>query len=271
MARMPGAQWIGPTPNLYTGGQQEVRGLVLHIQEGTEAGSESWFKNPQAQASAHFLNPKQGQLKQLVDTADAAWAEMAGNRHWISVESEGLSGDSLTASQLENVSQLYAWLHRTYDIPLQATDDPAGQGLGWHGMGGVAWGDHPDCPGDPIKAQRGAILARVQQILAPASPAPQPAPAPAPAPAPPRPTYPAWPGEDLEVQSPMLHDDNVRTWQQRMHDRGWSITVDGWYGPASASICRQFQQDSTNHGWPLTVDGIVGPATWRASWERPVS
>ncbi|MFI9274248.1 GH25 family lysozyme [Kitasatospora sp. NPDC052896] len=87
----------------------------------------------------------------------------------------------------------------------------------------------------------------------------------------PQPTGPAWPGEYLSVRTPMLHDGNVQTWQQRMRDRGWAITVDGWYGPDSASICRQFQQDSTAHGWPLAVDGVVGPDTWRATWQRPVS
>ncbi|WP_329564654.1 peptidoglycan recognition protein family protein [Kitasatospora sp. NBC_01266] len=262
MARMLGAEWIGPTPNQYTGGQQEVRGLVLHIQQGTEAGSEAWFKTAAAQASAHFLNPKAGGLRQLVDTADAAWAEMAGNRQWISVENEGVSGDSLTASQLENAAQLYAWLHGEYGVPLQATDDPNGQGLGWHGMGGDAWGGHPDCPGDPIKAQRAAILARAQQILTPtAVPAPQPAPAPAPAPA-----GPPWPGEYLRLQPTMLHDANVRTWQQRMSDRGWALTVDGWYGQQSQTVCRQFQQEKG-----LTVDGIVGPQTWTAAWADPIT
>ncbi|GAA1977494.1 peptidoglycan-binding protein [Kitasatospora viridis] len=87
----------------------------------------------------------------------------------------------------------------------------------------------------------------------------------------PLPGGPEWPGEYLRLQSSMEHDDNVRTWQQHMHDRGWSIAVDGWYGQQSDSICRQFQQDSTAHGWPLAVDGVVGPATWDATWRRPVS
>ncbi|GAA1994133.1 GH25 family lysozyme [Kitasatospora viridis] len=85
------------------------------------------------------------------------------------------------------------------------------------------------------------------------------------------PTGPAWPGEDLSLRQPLLHDANVRTWQQRIHDRGWPITVDGWYGPQSKSVCEQFQQDSSAHGWPLTVDGIVGQQTWNATWQRPVS
>jgi hypothetical protein len=82
---------------------------------------------------------------------------------------------------------------------------------------------------------------------------------------------PAFPGEYLQVQSPTLHDANVQTWQARMRQRGWSIAVDGWYGPASAAVCRQFQADSSAHGWPLAADGVVGPATWAAAWNRPVS
>jgi hypothetical protein len=188
---MPGADWIGPTPNRRIGGMSDHRGLVLHIQEGYEDGSESWFKNPDSQASAHFLNPKSGQLRQLVDTDDRAWAEAAGNSAWVSIENEGFGGDSLTASQLENAAQLLAWLHQTYGVPLQSTDDPGGSGLGWHGMGGAAWGGHYDCPGEPIKAQRPAILARARQILNPAPPQPPqptPAPVPPPPPAPDRPT-----------------------------------------------------------------------------------
>lgn len=165
MPLMPGTTYIGPTPNKTTDGMVEVRGLVLHIQQGTEAGSEAWFKNRAAQASAHFLNPKAGGLRQLIDTKDRAWAEAAGNSHWVSVENEGFVPDALTASQVENAAQLLAWLHKTYSVPLQSTDDPNGHGLGWHGMGGAAWGGHTGCPGDAIKAQRAAIIARAEAIV----------------------------------------------------------------------------------------------------------
>ncbi|MFD8839741.1 peptidoglycan-binding protein [Streptomyces griseofuscus] len=176
MARMPGATWIGPTPNQTANGMVEVRGLILHIQQGTESGSESWFKNPSAQASAHFLNPKSGGLRQLIDTKDRAWAEAAGNSHWVSVENEGFVPDKLTASQVENCAQLLAWLHKTYSVPLQSTDDPNGKGLGWHGMGGATWGGHTGCPGDNIKAQRAAIIARAKELVSPPGPAPAPKP-----------------------------------------------------------------------------------------------
>lgn len=257
MARMPGVTFVGPTPNEYPNGMVEHKGLVLHIEQSNNNDNvDSWFKDPTAQASAHFTNPKVGGLHQLVDTDDAAWTEMAGNRHWVSVEHEGYSGDSLTASQIENDAQLLAWLHTTYNVPLQITDDVNVGGLGWHGMGGDAWGGHFDCPGDPIKAQRGAIIARAQEILG----------APVSTPQPPVQSFPAWPGEYLRLTSSMLHDNNVYVWQQKMHARGWNIGVDGWYGPVSASICKQFQAEKG-----LTVDGIVGPVTWNATWTSPVT
>jgi hypothetical protein len=58
----------------------------------------------------------------------------------------------------------------------------------------------------------------------------------------------------------------VRTWQQKMKDRGWNIAVDGTYGPKSQAVCRSFQ--SEKH---LAVDGKVGPQTWQATWTSPVT
>lgn len=72
---------------------------------------------------------------------------------------------------------------------------------------------------------------------------------------------PAWPGRLLRYP-PVTTGDDVRRWQAKMHDRGWTrMQVDGKYGPISVDLCRQFQQ---GHG--LHVDGIVGPRTWDATW-----
>lgn len=59
---------------------------------------------------------------------------------------------------------------------------------------------------------------------------------------------------------------NVADWQQRMADRGWSIGVDGQYGPESEEVARAFQADKG-----LGVDGLVGPSTWAAAWNAPVT
>jgi len=147
--------------NFNRGGMKRpLRGLVLHIQQGTENGTFSWFNNPVARASAHFGNPKQGALEQFVDIDNVAWAQVAGNREWISVENEGKSGESLTENQIDNLANLLGWLHWNMDVPLRLADDSKGVGLGYHAMGGVAWGNHPHCPGKPIIDQRLFILER---------------------------------------------------------------------------------------------------------------
>jgi len=76
---------------------------------------------------------------------------------------------------------------------------------------------------------------------------------------------PKWPGRYI-TQPPMMRGEDVRTWQAQMRKRGWSIAVDGVYGPASERVCRAFQKEKG-----LVVDGIVGPKTWRAAWEAPIT
>lgn len=171
------ADWIGPTANETPGGMGSVIGVVLHIQEGTEAGTAAWQRNPAAQVSSHFLNPKSGRLQQMVPVGDRSWAECDGNSHWISVENEGFVGDSLTASQIENAAQLLAKAHQAFGVPLQSSDAPyTVGGLTGHCLGGQGWGGHMQCPGPNILAQRPAVIARAAQIAG--APTPEPAPTP---------------------------------------------------------------------------------------------
>lgn len=83
-----------------------------------------------------------------------------------------------------------------------------------------------------------------------------------------QPAVPAWPGRFLRWWGGENYTigNDVRTWQQRMADRGWHLGIDGAYGPVCDRVCRQFQ---TEKG--LTVDGIVGPQTWAASWTAPIT
>jgi hypothetical protein len=82
------------------------------------------------------------------------------------------------------------------------------------------------------------------------------------------PNAPAFPGRYL-VYVPghaQIQGEDVRQWQQRMADRGWTIGVDGIYGPQSYTVCVAFQREKA-----LTPDGIVGPLTWAAAWTAPVT
>ncbi|MEU5974287.1 peptidoglycan-binding protein [Streptomyces sp. NPDC047315] len=165
MAKYSGAQWHPITVNYTRSGQREVRGVVIHIMAGTLAGTDSWFRNPRAKASSHFGTGKNGAVYQWVDTADRAWAQAGGNSSWLSIENEGKGGDKLSENQLTRCAEILAWAHRKYGVPLTVATSPTGRGLGWHGMGGKAWGSHPDCPGPRIVAQLPTIVQRARALV----------------------------------------------------------------------------------------------------------
>jgi hypothetical protein len=57
---------------------------------------------------------------------------------------------------------------------------------------------------------------------------------------------------------------DVRAWQARMASLGYRLTVDGQYGPQSASVCVAFEKARG-----LDVDsGVVGPQVWGAAFGR---
>lgn len=174
MARMSAASWRPISINHTKGGQDSVRGVVVHIMAGTLVGSDAWFRNPAARASSHFGTNKAGALWQWVDTKDRAWAQASGNRTWLSVENEGRGGDTLTDAQLDRNAQVLAWAHKTHGVPLKLASGPSSSGLGWHGMGGSAWGGHTQCPGHRIVAQLPEILRRAKVLAGtkPAEPTP---------------------------------------------------------------------------------------------------
>lgn len=79
---------------------------------------------------------------------------------------------------------------------------------------------------------------------------------------------PKWPGRVLKNTTPVMHGSDVSTWQSQMKKRGWKITVDSDYGPASAKICAEFQ--SEKH---ITADksGQVGETTWNDAWTAKIT
>lgn len=59
----------------FTQGRRSYRpeAIVIHIMEGTLAGTDSWFKNPLSQVSAHYGIGKNGEVHQYVQETDTAW------------------------------------------------------------------------------------------------------------------------------------------------------------------------------------------------------
>lgn len=122
--------------------------------------------------------------------------------------------------------------------------------------------DHPGGPANSVEehtvsrsAPHGYAYPAYEGSSRPSSPAPRP----------PAGGGPSWPGR-LITQPPIMSGGDVRTWQEQMRRRGWSIAVDGRYGPDSEAICRAFQREKG-----LEVDGIVGPRAWAAAWTAPIT
>jgi N-acetylmuramoyl-L-alanine amidase len=157
------ATWRGT--NNHGGPLLEHRGVVLHIAEGTYEGTISWCQNPSAEVSAHFVVAKDGRIAQLVDTGSQSWCQSAGNPYWLSIENEGHGGDVLTDAQIEACVRILAHACQVHGVPLQLADNPSAHGLGYHSMGGAAWGGHNSCPGDRIIAQRTQIITRACALV----------------------------------------------------------------------------------------------------------
>lgn len=161
----PGADKKAIDVNFSRGGDRP-RLLIVHIMEGSLAGTDAWFRNPTSQVSAHFGTGRGGELVQWVSTADTAWHAAAANSYSIGVENEGRSGQQLTELQLERLAALLAWAHREHGIKLWLNTRPySGTGLSWHGLGGAPWGNHPDCPGMPIREQLHEIVAGAEALI----------------------------------------------------------------------------------------------------------
>jgi predicted chitinase len=69
---------------------------------------------------------------------------------------------------------------------------------------------------------------------------------------------PAYPGTTLRQGS---KGANVQAVQQRLSDLGYSLGVDGNFGPGTAKAVVAFQQKNG-----LGNDGVVGPKTWATLW-----
>ena len=73
-------------------------------------------------------------------------------------------------------------------------------------------------------------------------------------------------GPASSVSGYYSHRADLKKWQAQMRKRGWSITADGLYGPATAKVARQFQKEKG-----LGVDGLIGAKTWAAAWTEKVT
>jgi hypothetical protein len=96
-AGFPGAIWMPANSSNYTDsnrGAGDITAVVIHTTQGSYAGTISWFQNPDAQVSAHYVvRSSDGEITQMVDDADIAWHARDGNSYSIGIEHEGFVDD----------------------------------------------------------------------------------------------------------------------------------------------------------------------------------
>jgi len=106
-----------------TRGRARVDFIVIHVTQGSWAGTINWFQNPAAAVSAHFVvRSSDGKIAQCVNGQDIAWH--AGNWNYntrsIGIEHEGFIKDPgwFTEEMYRGSAKLVAFLAGRWGIPL---------------------------------------------------------------------------------------------------------------------------------------------------------
>lgn len=145
----------------YTPGRagQAVKATVIHIMEGTLAGTTSHFRNPASKVSSHYAVGRDGQIVRFVREQDTAWTNgnvqkpdrsiplidywvrqgINPNRATVTIELEGYTRDDPTPEQLQSTARLVADIHRRHGLAINSNTV-----LGHYEIDSV---DRPNCPG----------------------------------------------------------------------------------------------------------------------------
>jgi len=125
-----------PSPNFRRIRRSPVSHIILHIMDGTLAGTDSWFSNPASQVSAHYGIGRNGELRRYVAEESEAWhcgrilnpkvallRDAAGNwinpnAYTIGIEVEGRASEPVHLVQYYVLALLLRDVASRYGIPL---------------------------------------------------------------------------------------------------------------------------------------------------------
>ncbi|MFJ1589007.1 peptidoglycan-binding protein [Kitasatospora albolonga] len=229
----PSARWVpASSQNYATGRTAAINKVVVHVTQGSYAGAISWFQNPAAQVSAHYvIRSSDGEITQTVRDSNTAWHARSANSSSIGLEHEGYVNNPawFTDAMYRSSAALTAHLSARYGIPKNRThvvghsEVPGND----HTDPGVHWdwnyymqlvGGGPGTPGDSL-------------------------------------TFPSYALQQSGSSGPQ-----VKAVQLLLNAQGYAAgTADGIFGPSTKSATQAFQRARS-----LTADGAVGPKTWTA-------
>ncbi|WP_244871009.1 N-acetylmuramoyl-L-alanine amidase [Catellatospora sp. IY07-71] len=91
LPQYPGARWIAAAGGNYGAGRSAaITTIVIHVTQGSYAGTISWFQNPSAGVSAHYVvKSSNGEVTQMVRDEDTAYHARSANPYSLGIEHEG--------------------------------------------------------------------------------------------------------------------------------------------------------------------------------------
>lgn len=166
-----GAEWVPAYSGNYqtaNRGAGDIKSIIIHDTEGSYAGTLSWFKNPSAKVSAHYvIRSKDGHIAQMVDEKNIAWHIGCYNTNTIGIEHEGYAAKPqqwFTEAMYSESAKLTAYLADKYNVkkehgPIQGhgeapdCSDHTDPGPGWdwdHYIDLVRTGGAPKLAGEDL-------------------------------------------------------------------------------------------------------------------------
>jgi len=259
--------WI-PSPNYSSRGGSSVRLIVVHTAEGatTYESLGSFFQGDVGVSSHVGIDDKLGKIGEYVTRGNKAWTQGNANPVAVAAELCGFASWSNStwmnshANMLNNCARWIAEESGKFGIPITKLSASQAQGSGrgvcQHRDLGTWGGNHSDCGnGFPIDH----VLSMAKDMAGGGSGGSTPPPSGGGGTAPPL-------HVDYFGRSHNSTCGDVQVWQAQMSARGWTISVDGDFGPQSEDVCRSFQSEKG-----LDVDGLVGPQTWETTWSAPIT
>lgn len=231
----PSALWVpASTANYAVGRTAAISKVVIHVTQGSYAGTISWFQNPAAEVSAHYVvRSSDGQITQMVRDKDTAWHARSGNATGIGIEHEGYIDDPtwFTDAMYRSSAALTAYLCNRYGIPKDRAhivghsevpgNDHTDPGPNWN------WTYYMQLVGGSTGGGGGGV-----QL-----------------------TFPSY--DTLRAGS---SGAQVSAAQSLLNAQGFSVgTVDGSFGAKTTAAVTAFQKARG-----LGADGVVGARTWTA-------
>ncbi|MFE2748840.1 peptidoglycan-binding protein [Streptomyces scopuliridis] len=230
----PDAAWVPANSANYAAGRSaSISSVVVHVTQGSYAGTISWFQNPSSRVSSHYVvRSSDGAVTQMVRDSDTAYHARSANSSSLGIEHEGFIDNPswFTDSMYRSSAALTRYLCDRHGIPKDRAhivghsevpgNDHTDPGPNWNwnyymqlvgGSGGGGGSVQLGFPSyDTLRSgSTGAQVTAAQTLL-----------------------------------------------NQQGHDAG---TADGVFGARTTSAVTSFQ---TGRGLP--ADGVVGARTWTA-------